>query len=113
VQACHKKQGIRINQKNKLLCKQQVTTSHSHAHHLGVKPIGLHSREATHGTTTLLIKQGLIFIKLGHHLDVQEAITLIARLSTTPTPQAWVLSGNFSKEILTEIRSQGSGTWVA
>jgi hypothetical protein len=48
--------SIRINQKNKLLCKQQVITAHSHAHHLGVKPTGLHSREATHGTATLLIK---------------------------------------------------------
>jgi hypothetical protein len=56
----------------------------------------------------------LIIINLGHYLDVQEAMTLIARPSTTPTPQAWVLSGNFSREILIEIRrSQGSGTWVA
>jgi hypothetical protein len=101
------------DQKNKLLFKHQVTTAHSHAHHLGVKPIGLHSREAIHGTTTVTIKQGLIIQNLGHHLDVQEAMTLIARPSTAPTPQACVLSGNFSKEILTEIRSQGSGTWVA
>jgi hypothetical protein len=46
----------------------------------------------------------LINISFGHHLDVQEAMTLIARPSTTPTPQTWVLSGNFSKKILTEIR---------
>jgi hypothetical protein len=44
----------------------------------------------------------------GHHLDVQEVMTLITRPSTTPTPQSMVLSRNFSKEILTEIRiSQG------
>jgi hypothetical protein len=44
----------------------------------------------------------------GHHLDVQEAMTLITRPSTSPTPQSMVLSRNFSKEILTEIRiSQG------
>jgi hypothetical protein len=56
----------------------------------------------------------LIIKNLGHHLDVQEAMTLIARPSTAPTPQAWVLSRNFSREIITEIRrSQGSGTWVA
>jgi hypothetical protein len=39
----------------------------------------------------------------GHHLDVQEAMTLITRPSTAHTPQSMVLSGNFSKEILTEI----------
>jgi hypothetical protein len=43
-------------------------------------------------------------INFGHHLDVQEATTLIARPSIAPTPQTWVLSRNFSKEILTEIR---------
>jgi hypothetical protein len=44
----------------------------------------------------------------GHHLDVQEVMTLITRPSTTPTPQNMALSGNFSKEILTKIRiSQG------
>jgi hypothetical protein len=69
-QACHKKQDIRINQKNKLLSKQQVITAQDHAHHLGVKHTGLHSREATHGITTLLIKQGLIIINFGHHLEV-------------------------------------------
>jgi hypothetical protein len=37
-------------------------------------------------------------------MDVQEAMTLIARPSTAPTPQTWVLSGNLSKEILTKIR---------
>jgi hypothetical protein len=46
----------------------------------------------------------LIIVSFGHHLDVQEAMTLIARPSTTPTPQTWVLPRNFSKEILTEIR---------
>jgi hypothetical protein len=46
----------------------------------------------------------LIIINFGHHLEVQEAMALIARPSTTPTPQTWVLSGNFSKEIITEIR---------
>jgi hypothetical protein len=53
-------------------------------------------------------------INFGHHLDFQEAMTLIARPSTTPTPQIWVLSGNFSKENTHgNKRSQGSGTWVA
>jgi hypothetical protein len=42
----------------------------------------------------------------GHHLDVQEAMTLKTRPSTTPTPQHIILSGNFSKEILTAIRTR-------
>jgi hypothetical protein len=46
----------------------------------------------------------LIEISFGHHLDVQEAMTLIARPPIAPIPQTWVLSRNFSKEILTEIR---------
>jgi hypothetical protein len=46
----------------------------------------------------------LIIVSFGHHLGVHEAMTLIARPSIEPTPQTWVLPGNFSKEILTEIR---------
>jgi hypothetical protein len=46
----------------------------------------------------------LIIRGFGHHLDVQEAMTLKTRPSTTPTPQNIILPGNFSKEILTEIR---------
>jgi hypothetical protein len=42
----------------------------------------------------------------GHHLDVQEAMTLKTRPSIAPTPQNIVISGNFSKEILTEIRTR-------
>jgi hypothetical protein len=56
----------------------------------------------------------LIIKNLGHHLDVQEAMTLIARPFTAPTPQNMGLIWEFLKgnthRIKREIRS---GTWVA
>jgi hypothetical protein len=49
----------------------------------------------------------------GHHLDIQEAMTLKTRPSTAPTPQHIILSGNFSKEILTTIRTRpGVAHWL-
>jgi hypothetical protein len=55
----------------------------------------------------------LIIKNLGHHLDVQEAMTLIARPSTAPTPQIMGLSWEFLKGNTHRIKRElMSGTWV-
>jgi hypothetical protein len=51
-----------------------------------------------------LIKQRLMEKSFGHHLDVQEALALLARPSVAPTPCKWVLSGTFLIKRLTETR---------
>jgi hypothetical protein len=55
----------------------------------------------------------LIIKNLGHHLDVQEAMTLIARPSTAPTPQNMDLIWEFLKgnthRIKRELRSGTHG----
>jgi hypothetical protein len=40
----------------------------------------------------------------GHHLDVQEALVLLARPSTTPTPYKWILREISLMKKLTETR---------
>jgi hypothetical protein len=56
----------------------------------------------------------LIVQNLGHHFDVQEAMTLIARPFTTPTPQSMGLIWEFLKENTHRNKKESrSGTWVA
>jgi hypothetical protein len=56
----------------------------------------------------------LIIKNLGHHLDVQEAMTLIARPFTAPTPQSMGLIWEFLKGNTHRIkRGLRGGTWVA
>jgi hypothetical protein len=80
---------------------------------LGVNPqVYLPGRR--HSTATLIIKQVLIIRNLGHHLDVHEAMNLIARPSTAPTPQNMDLIWEFLKGNTHRIKRElRSGTWVA